>query len=66
MKKLLPLALVPASLPAFADPGHVGVHMEDAAYLLIGAALVAGTWLVRSCLRALRLPSLARRLPRRR
>jgi hypothetical protein len=64
MKNLLPLALVPASFPAAAHPGHVGVHLEDAGYLLVGAALVAGTWLLRFGLRL--MARRGGRFPRRR
>jgi hypothetical protein len=53
MKKMIPLLILPAALPAAAHPGHAGVHMDDIAYLLLGAALVAGTWAVRTGLRLL-------------
>jgi hypothetical protein len=53
MKKIMPLLILPTALPAAAHPGHIGVHMDDVGYLLIGAALVAGTWGVRTGLRLL-------------
>jgi hypothetical protein len=64
MKKMLPLSILPAALPASAHPGHIGLHADDIGYLLIGAAVLVGTWGVRTGLRAL-----ARRaglIPRRR
>jgi hypothetical protein len=53
MKKMLPLSILPACLPAFAHPGHIGIHADDLGYLLIGAALVAATWAIRTGLRVL-------------
>jgi hypothetical protein len=53
MKKMLPLSILPAALPAGAHPGHIGLHADDLGYLLIGAAVVAGTWGVRTGLRVL-------------
>jgi hypothetical protein len=53
MKKMLPLLMLPAALPAIAHPGHAGIHADDLGYLLIGAVLVVGTWGVRTGLRRL-------------
>jgi hypothetical protein len=63
MKKLIPFSILPVALPAAAHPGHVGMHMEDLGHVLIGAALVAGAWGVRTGLRLLARP---RPFPRRR
>jgi hypothetical protein len=64
MKKMLPLSLLPAVLPAAAHPGHDGLHAHDMGDLLIGAAVVALTWGVHAGLRLLARRSGA--FPRRR